>query len=235
MQLPIQTAPTKAEGASAELVLFDLDHTLLDGDSNELWLEHLVDQGLVAPSILQTQARYFAQYQARELNIEDYLRFHLSVFMRRPWSAWQEVLHQWIEQRILPRIPAKGLQSLESHRAQGQKIAIITATQSLLSGAIGQRLNVDVLATQPRIQNDQILGDWEGIPCFQQTKLDYLKQWLLNQGLEGLDWASVRFYSDSANDLPLLLAVGQPVAVNPDPTLAEQARQRGWPIETWLR
>lgn len=227
------TFPSAAQ--AADLVLFDLDHTLLDGDSNELWLDHLVEVGLADATDQQTQARFFAQYQARELDIEAYLRFHLKLFRQQSWSAWQPVLRAWLEQRILPRIPPVALQTLDSHRAQGQKVAIITATQSLLSDTIGQRLDVAVLATQSQVVDDQITGAWVGVPCFQQTKLDYLKQWMQAEGLANLDWSRLLFYSDSANDLPLLSAVGQPVAVNPDPVLRRHAQQQGWPIETWLR
>ena len=215
------------------LALFDLDHTLLDGDTNVLWLDFLVERGLVAGGLQGRQAEYVKLYVAGKLDIGEYLRFHIGLLAGRPLAEWQPLLAEFVELRIKPRISPQALARVSEHRSSGHRMAIISATHGILSTAIAAVFDLPVICSRVEVRDDYVTGEVDGPICFRETKLSLLADWLTctNAGETLADESY--FYSDSANDLPLLEAVRHPVVVNPDPRLSELAAQRNWPIEVW--
>lgn len=211
------------------LALFDLDNTLLGGDSDYLWGRFLVEQGIVDGESYERENRaYYEQYKAGTLNIQEFLAFSLRPLAEHP----PERLHAWREQFIArlidPIILPDARALVERHRKQGDTPVIITATNRFVTAPIAARFGIDhLIATEVEMDGDRYTGRSTGIPCFQNGKVARLQEWLNAQqaDLDG-SW----FYSDSHNDLPLLEQVAHPVAVDPDDTLAHHARARGWPI-----
>lgn len=211
------------------LAIFDLDNTLLGGDSDYLWGQFLVEQGLVDGEHYECENQQFYQaYEAGTLDIYAYQAFMLRPLAGRPQAelrAWRE---RFMAEKIQPILLPKAEELLNQHRAAGDILLIITATNRFITAPIAERLGVShLLATEPEMVDDRYTGRTVGIPCFQQGKVERLNRWLTDQGVNLADsW----FYSDSHNDLPLLNQVTHPVAVDPDPTLARHAQQQGWPI-----
>lgn len=211
------------------LALFDLDNTLLGGDSDYLWGRFLVEQGIVdGVNYERENLRFYKEYLAGTLDIYEFLRFQL-----RPLAEHDiDTLHRWREQylarMIEPIILPAARALLQEHRAKGHTLVIITATNRFITGPIAEALGVEhLIATEPEMKDGRYTGGVSGIPCFREGKVVRLRQWLGQHGetLEG-SW----FYSDSHNDLPLLEMVSNPVAVDPDKTLALHAEKAGWPI-----
>lgn len=213
------------------LALFDLDNTLIAGDSDHLWGDFLVEQGVVdALHYKTTNDAFYQDYVNGRLDIHAYLRFSLRVLTQHP----VEQLHQWREQfvrdKIEPIILPRGRELLREHEDRGHTLLIITATNDFVTTPIAERLGVEhLLATRVEMRHGHYTGDTRGIPCYRDGKVERLHQWLRETG-ESLEQAW--FYSDSHNDLPLLERVDHPVAVDPDPTLAREARERGWTLKS---
>lgn len=211
------------------LALFDLDNTLLGGDSDYLWGQFLVTNGIVDSVVFAREnQRFYGAYQNGTLDIQEYLEFAL-----RPLAAHEPArLHGWrkqfLEEQIRPRLLPRALALLEQHRQAGHRLAIITATHRFVTEPIADALGVPhLLATEVEQRDGRYTGRSWGIPCFQEGKVQRLEAWLAELGdTPDESW----FYSDSHNDLPLLSRVTHPVAVDPDPILAQQAHDRGWPI-----
>lgn len=213
------------------LALFDLDNTLLAGDSDHEWGDFLADRGLVdAEAYRRANDAFYAQYQAGTLDIFAFLRFALEPLTRYPVDqllAWRA---EFLAERIEPLVLPASRRLVEEHRAAGDTPVIITATHSFVTAPIAELFGVDILiATEPEFIDGRYTGEVAGTPCFQEGKVTRLQEWLTSAG-ERL--ANSHFYSDSRNDLPLLERVDHPVATDPDPALAEAARQRGWPLRT---
>jgi HAD superfamily hydrolase (TIGR01490 family) len=222
-------------GPAPRITLFDLDHTLLDGDSNSLWIDHLVEHGLAEPELARRQAAHLHDYAAGRLDIHGYLGFQLGLFATRPLSDWQALIDAFIATTIAPRISAAARQAVAAHRAAGDRLAIVTATHHLLSEPIGALFQVPVIAPRAQVENGHASGRIEGPVCFREAKIPAVEAWLRAQDLAPTALATARFYSDSANDLPLLEAVAEPVVVNADARLAELATARGWAMLEWRR
>ncbi len=211
------------------LALFDLDNTLLDGDSDYLWGCFLAEHGIVDAEAYESEnQRFYAQYLEGSLDIHEFLRFQLkplATHKRAQLEAWRA---QYLVEKIDPILLPRARALLNKHRAQGDQLLIITATNRFITEPIAKRYGVDqLLATEPEIVAGEYTGAVNGTPCFQTGKVEQLHNWLEkeNQTLEG-SW----FYSDSHNDLPLLEQVEHPVAVDPDDKLKSHARAMGWPI-----
>jgi HAD superfamily hydrolase (TIGR01490 family) len=212
------------------LALFDLDNTLLAGDSDYEWGQFLVDRGILERETYEAQNRaYYEQYAAGTLDIHEYLGFAL-----RPLAAHTAAeLERWhtdfMASRILPMVslPARALVS--RHRERGDLCAIITATNSFVTTPIAREFGVPhLIATEPERRDGRFTGRVAGTPCFREGKVRRLDEWLGAQGRRLGDFAETSFYSDSHNDLPLLERVSRPVAVDPDEALAREAARRGW-------
>lgn len=211
------------------LAIFDLDNTLLGGDSDYLWGQFLVEQGLVDGEHYEREnQRFYNDYEAGTLDIYAYQAFMLRPLTLHPLAemlVWRE---RFMEEKIQPILLPKADALLHQRRENGDTLLIITATNRFITEPIADLLAVpNLLATEPECVDGRYTGRPRGIPCFQHGKVERLSEWLNTTGHDLTDsW----FYSDSHNDLPLLDRVVHPVAVDPDAALAEYARQRGWPI-----
>ena len=211
------------------LAIFDLDNTLLGGDSDHAWGEFLLAHDIVDKDFHRKKNDYFfQQYQQGTLDIDEFLAFALeplAAHSKQQLDQWhQQFMQEFIEPMRLP----KATELLKSHRDKGDYLLIITATNHFVTGPIAESLGVDdILATTPEFVNGAYTGKAAGTPCFQEGKVTRLNQWLAESEytLNGS-----YFYSDSHNDLPLLEAVTHPVAVDPDEILANHAQEKDWPI-----
>ena len=211
------------------LAIFDLDNTLLTGDSDYLWGRFLARQGLVdAESYEAENLRFYEEYKAGSLDIFEFLAFSLQPLTTIEPERLGALHRDFMASDIEPIIPPGTPKLLARHRDQGHVLLIITATNRFVTEPIARRLGVDhLLATDPEQVNGRYTGRVTGIPCFQEGKVQRLAAWLAETG-HTLDdsW----FYSDSHNDLPLLKQVTHPVAVDPDDALSRYAQHHHWPI-----
>lgn len=210
-----------------KLALFDLDNTLLDGDSDALWGRFLIREGAVdAEEYRRAGARYMAEYRAGRLDIHEFVAFGLRPLKDNTPERLEGWRARFMAEWVLPRIPDASRALLRRHRDQGHTLAIITATNSFIAAPAAAEFGVDALiATEPEKVNDRFTGRAVGPPCFREGKVSKLQAWLA-----GRRPMETWFYSDSHNDLPLLEHVDHPIAVNPDEVLTEVAAQRGWPV-----
>jgi len=211
------------------LAIFDLDNTLLDGDSDYLWGQFLVERGLVDGAFYEREnQRFYDQYRAGTLDIYEFLTFMLRPLASNPLAELLNWRAQFLEAKIRPILLPRAMELVKQHRTAGDTLLIITATNRFITEPIAEMLGVpNLLATEPEFVNGRYTGRPAGIPCFQQGKVERLNAWL---AATGHDLAESWFYSDSHNDLPLLSRVAYPVAVDPDDVLAEYAQERGWPM-----
>ncbi len=216
---------------SGRLALFDLDNTLLAGDSDHAWGEFVIEQGLVdAKSHRAANDWFYQQYLEGKLDIHAYVKFTLSPILEFD-SGQRQVLHRRFMQKIVtPMILDSGRELLHQHQEAGDHCVIITATNSFITAPIAEELGVKTLiATELKIDQERLTGEIAGIPCYQQGKVEKLQQWLANSDLK-YELGDACFYTDSINDLSLMEAVGKPVAVDPDEQLVAVANQKNWEV-----
>ncbi len=210
------------------LAIFDLDHTLLNGDSDHAWGEFLVEKGIVDASFYRKQNDHFYElYKQSRLDIMEYLAFALEPLTRFSMQELAELHQQFMTSHIAPMRQKKADQLLAKHRDQGDYLLIITATNRFITGPIAEALGVDdILASDPEIEDGRYNGKVSGTPCYQDGKVERLQAWLkaTDHNLDGS-----YFYSDSINDLPLLEAVTHPFVVDGDDRLMAEANTRNWP------
>ncbi len=213
------------------LAIFDLDNTLLRGDSDYLWGMYLIDKGAVDEESHQREnERFYQEYIKGQIDIMAFLRFQLAPLARIPRSELLQMREDFIENFIKPIITEQALELVDKHRQQGDVLLIITATNDFVTRPIADLFGIDdLIATNAELKNNQYTGAVSGTPSFQKGKISRLREWLDETGH---DMQGSWFYSDSHNDLPLLQEVDNPVAVNPDPTLAEYAQRAGWKVIT---
>lgn len=209
------------------LALFDLDETLLAGDSDYEWGRYLVSIGKVdRVSYEKENERFYQEYLAGKLNIYEYLKFSLRPLAENPYEELCRWRSEYIDTHIKPMIKPKARAVIEQHRSEGDHLAIITSTNQFIAAPIQKTLNIATLiATEPAIKNGGFTGEIVGIPCFGPGKVTRLEEWLKSNScnLEG-SW----FYSDSRNDIPLLEKVDHPVAVDADEELTAHAIKNNW-------
>lgn len=215
-----------------KLCLFDLDNTLLTGDSDYAWAQFLIEQGVLDGAVYEeANDAFYAAYKAGTLNIHEFLAFQLrplSQYPRTQLDAWHA---QFMETKIRPMMSDAARKLVEDHRNGGHLCAIITATNSFVTTPIARELNIPhLIATEPEIVGGAFTGRTQGIPSFREGKITRLDAWLKDYGTPLSAFEKSWFYSDSLNDLPLLERVTDPVAVDPDDTLRRIAGERGWPI-----
>lgn len=211
------------------IALFDLDNTLIAGDSDYLWGCFLVEQGIVDGAAYESaNRRFYDQYKIGELDIFEFLDFQLRPLAEHDPAQLEHWRDQYIEEKIVPILLPKARELIDRHRTSGDTLAIITATNRFITAPIAGLYGIDhLLATEPQQREGRYTGKVVGTPCFQDGKVTVLESWLKETG-HTLDdsW----FYSDSHNDLPLLNRVRRPHAVDPDEILEVHARQQGWPV-----
>jgi len=212
-----------------KIAIFDLDNTLLAGDSDYLWGEFLVEQGLVdGDEYRRENDRFYEEYKAGTLDIYEFLAFSLKPLAEHDTDKLNRLHRRFMTEKIQPIMLPAGFDLIEKHKQSNTTPLIITATNRFVTEPIAKAFGVDtIIATEPEFLNNRYTGKVTGIPCFQHGKVERLNQWLQETGLSLTEsW----FYSDSHNDIPLLTLVSHPVAVDPDHSLKQHAEQRGWPI-----
>lgn len=211
------------------LAIFDLDNTLLGGDSDYLWGTYLVTEGLVDEAYYQREnQRFYDEYRQGTLDIHEFLDFSLRPLAEHPLPELLALRRRFMAEKIEPIILPAGRALIDHHRQQGHRLLIITATNRFVTEPIAAALGVaDLLATDPEFSDDRYTGKVAGVPAFRDGKVTRLEAWLSDNGANLADsW----FYSDSHNDLPLLEMVSHPVAVDPDDTLRQHAEMKSWPV-----
>ena len=214
------------------LALFDLDHTLLPIDSDHEWGEFLVRTGAVdGAAFARRNDAFFAQYQAGTLNPVEYLEFALGTLAQFPRAELDRMHAQFMQEVILPVIQPQVRALLQRHHDAGDLVAIVTATNSFVTGPIARELGVDhLIAAAPEVDADgNITGKLLGLPTHGAGKVTHTKAWLAGLGHTLDGFGSSHFYSDSHNDIPLMSVVTHPVATNPNAALASHATSLGWP------
>ena len=211
------------------LAIFDLDNTLIGGDSDNLWGEFVCEQGLVdSEDFAQRNAQFYADYQAGTLDIDAYLRFALSALKGKPAATLASWHRAFMDSKIKPILLPKATTLLEDHRQRGHELLVITATNRFITEPIVALLGLEhLVACEGEIVNGVYTGEPSGVPSYHAGKVTRLYDWLDERDTT-LDGAW--FYSDSHNDLPLLELVDNPVAVDPDDTLRVRAGELGWPV-----
>jgi len=214
------------------LSLFDLDHTLLDGDSDVLWCDFLMDRGeLDRASFAPRNAQMDRDYRAGTVSAQAFSSFYVSTLAGRSAAQWQPLRLAFLQEVVAPRIGPQARALVQEHRAAGARVVLTTATNRFLTELTAQELGIEhLIATDCETgANGQFTGRTQGTLNMREGKVERLHAWLAERGetLPGFDsWA----YSDSANDLPLLRAVNHAVVVHPDTRLAAEAQARGWPV-----
>ena len=214
-----------------KLALFDLDDTLLDGDSDFHWAQYLIERGVIDRGHYERRnASFHGHYSSGTLDIHEYLAFQLGPLAGRPREELDEWHRAFMAEKVRPLIHAKTPSLLASHA--DALVAIVTATNSFVTGPIARELGVGhLIATEAEVAPDgRFTGRAAGTPSFREGKVARVREWLATLGHRFEDFTETWFYSDSHNDLPLLEMVSMPVAVDPDPLLEGRARERGWPI-----
>jgi len=212
------------------LALFDLDNTLLTGDSDYEWGQFMCDQGVVDRAAYEAQNRkYYEQYKAGTLDIHEFLGFALRPLASHTAGELERWHAQFMRARILPMITPAARTLVRRHLQAGELCAVITATNSFVTAPIAREFGIDhLIATEPERRNGRFTGRVAGTPCFRDGKLVRLDEWLAGLGRRLADFEASTCYSDSHNDLALLERMTRPVAVDPDETLAREAARRGW-------
>jgi HAD superfamily hydrolase (TIGR01490 family) len=214
------------------LALFDLDNTLLTGDSDYEWGQFLVDHGVLDRAVYEAQNRaYFDQYVAGTLDIHEYLGFALRPLAEHGASELERWRAEFMRLRIAAMITPAARALVRGHLAAGDLCGIVTATNSFVTAPIAREFDVPhLIATEPETRDGRFTGRVAGTPCFRDGKVRRVEEWLAGLQRRLQDFAESVFYSDSHNDLPLLERVSRPVAVDPDAALAAEARRRGWAV-----
>ncbi|SHN19163.1 HAD-superfamily subfamily IB hydrolase, TIGR01490 [Pseudomonas asturiensis] len=214
------------------LAIFDLDDTLIHGDSASLWSREMVRLGWVEDeAFLSLDQELMNAYSQGKLAMEEYMAFSLTPMAGRTVEDVAEAVAHFIEAVIEPLVYHEARQTIARHKAAGDRLLVISATGFHIVSPVAAHLGIDeVLAIDLDVQEGQFTGLTEGILTYREGKVLRLKEWLRVQDeiLEG-----AFFYSDSRNDLPLLKRVDNPIAVNPDPTLRAYAQEQGWPVLDW--
>jgi len=214
------------------LALFDLDNTLLSGDSDFEWSQFLIEQGVLERELFEIKnLTFYEQYKAGTLDIHEFLEYQLRPLSRHSRHVLDGWLKEFVQQKMLALIgtPAKTL--VAQHQAAGDICVIITATNSFVTRPIARQFGVEhLIATEPEHKDGEFTGQLADIPCFREGKITRLENWMAQRGWNWGSFNNSWFYSDSLNDLPLLGKVKVPIAVDPDPTLRAHATQHGWQI-----
>jgi HAD superfamily hydrolase (TIGR01490 family) len=216
------------------LALFDLDNTLLAGDSDFEWAQFLIAQGVLDREVHEARNQtFYDQYKAGTLDIHEFLDFQLKPLSRHPRAELDAWHRQFMATRIRPIMTPAAKTLVAWHLAAGDLCAVVTATNSFVTGPIAREFGIPhLIGTIPAQEDGRFTGKPRGTPSFREGKISRVEEWLESLGLCWQSFERSWFYSDSHNDLPLLLKVSDPVAVDPDDTLATHAREAGWPIRS---
>lgn len=211
------------------LAIFDLDNTLIAGDSDHSWGEFLVDQNIVDRQYYKNMNdKFYADYESGCIDIFAYLEFSLEPLTKLPLIKLQALHQQFMREVIDPMKLDQAKDLIHRHRQAGDRLLVITSTNRFIVEPICKSLGIDeIIATDLEIVNDKYTGKVKGTPTFKEGKVERFNQWLKQQEESG---DGSYFYSDSINDMPMLLEVAYPIAVDPDSALRKEAESRSWEI-----
>jgi HAD superfamily hydrolase (TIGR01490 family) len=214
------------------LALFDLDNTLLSGDSDFEWSQFLVEQGVLDRELFEAKnIAFYEQYKAGMLNIAEFLDFQLKPLSRHARKVLDEWHGEFMRCKVRPMMLQSARDLVSGHKAAGDVCVIVTATNSFVTAPIAREFGVEnLIATDPEEKDGEFTGRVAGVPSFREGKVLRMESWLAVHGWNWGSFGETWFYSDSFNDLPLLAKVKHPVAVDPDPTLREYAVKQGWTV-----
>ncbi len=212
------------------LALFDLDNTLLAGDSDFEWAQFLIEQGVLDREVYEARNQeFFDQYKAGTLDIMAFLDFQLKPLSRHARTLLDQWHAEYMKKKIHPMLRASAYRLVEHHKHDVR--VLITATNSFVTAPIARLFGIEhLIATEPEQREGEFTGGVSGVPCFKEGKPRRLEAWLKTRGESLQSFDKSWFYSDSHNDLPLLKRVSHPVAVDPDDALRAHAVAAGWPI-----
>ncbi len=215
-----------------KLALFDLDNTLLNGDSDFEWSQFLIRRGVLDRELFESRnIAFYEQYKAGTLDINEFLDFQLKPLSRHSRKMLDEWHSEFMSESVMPMITKPARDLVKMHLESADLCAIITATNSFVTSPIAREFGIpNLIATEPEQRAGEFTGRVSGTPCFREGKIARLDEWLANQDLTLDSFEDTVFYSDSLNDLPLLCKVKSPVAANPDATLRAHAERHGWRI-----
>jgi HAD superfamily hydrolase (TIGR01490 family) len=213
-----------------KLALFDLDNTLLTGDSDFEWAQFLIEQGVLDREVYEARNQaFFEQYKAGTLDIYEFLDFQLKPLSRHPRAVLDAWHREFMQVKILPMVRDSARELVLRHAADLR--VVITATNSFVTAPIAREFGIEhLIATEPEARDGEFTGEVTDIPCFREGKVKRLDAWLELQGRDLQSFEQSWFYSDSMNDLALLERVTHPVAVDPDDRLRAHAEAQGWPV-----
>ncbi len=215
------------------LALFDLDGTLLSGDSDHAFGAFVIEQGWAdAAHYRARNDGFYADYVAGTLDIDAYVDFATHAWRGRSAADLLQASQDFLARHVLPMVTPDARRLVEQHRAAGDELAIVTATNDFVTRPVADLFGIDTLiaTTLARDAHGRVTGRIHGVPAFREGKVRRVQQWLADRGRTLADYERCTFYSDSTNDLPLLEHVSHPVATNPGPGLARIAAARGWPV-----
>jgi HAD superfamily hydrolase (TIGR01490 family) len=215
-----------------KLALFDLDNTLLKGDSDFEWSQFLIRIGVLDRELFEARnLEFYEHYKAGTLDIHEFLDFQLKPLSRHSRKTLDEWHLRFMSEQVSGMISQPARDLVNRHLSQGDVCVIITATNSFVTTPIAREFGIEnLIATEPEHVDGEFTGNVADVPCFREGKITRLNSWLDARGWTLDSFADSTFYSDSLNDLPLLCAVKHPVATNPDDTLRRHAEQHRWPI-----
>ena len=213
------------------LAIFDLDNTLLDGDSDYNWGLYLVKKGYLDEGEYKEQnQKFFEEYQVGKLDIFAFAEFQFRFLKNNTRKFLNDVRSDYINEIIKPMILKKAVDLVNQHKEAGDRLLIITATNSFITKPIGELFGIDeLIGTDPEENEGEFTGKVKGTPSFKEGKVTRLFDWLDEKNLKLADFEKTFFYSDSHNDLALLEVVTNPVVVNGDKILLEKAQEKNWP------
>jgi len=215
-----------------DLVLFDLDNTLLDGDSDFAWAQFLIAKGVLDREVQEARnVAFYEQYKAGTLDIFEFLDFQLAPLARHPRAQLDAWHREFMAEAIAPMITDRARALAHEHLMRGALVAVVTATNSFVTGPIVREFGIaHLVATIPAQEQGAFTGKPRGMPAFKAGKIERVEAWLESLGLYLGSFERSWFYSDSHNDLPLMSRVSDPVAVDPDNILRAHAMAHGWPV-----
>ncbi|MCC3308153.1 HAD family hydrolase [Psychrobacter sanguinis] len=228
---------TEALNNGKELALFDLDHTLLDVDSDYLWGEYIVKNGLVDEAQYRTaNQRFYEEYIEGTLDATEYNEFVAEFLTTLPLERLHDIREAYIKTEIEPHIRPQAIEAIQRHLEAGHDVVIISATNDFVVSAIAERFGIEaanVLATPLEVKDNRYTGKLTDKPNFKEGKIYHLNKWLKAKQEQGIHYSKTYGYSDSKNDLPLLEWADVPVAVTPDEVLHAHALAHRWAVEDW--
>ena len=213
------------------LALFDLDNTILAGDSDYNWSRFLIQEGYLDGAIhAEKNEKFYADYKDGTLDIFAFVEFQFKPLARNPRSVLNQLLKKYVEEVIKPMITDKARALVKGHQEAGDLIIVITATNSFITKPIAALFGIEnLIGTDPEEKEGEFTGKVSGLPSFKEGKVTRLEAWLKGKNLSLASFENSYFYSDSHNDLPLMQKVTHPVAVDSDDVLSEYAKSKGWP------